>query len=211
MSGSKATRPPIILIGGGDSYTQRADFLTALRTQPLHDAPSDEPYASWKQHFVAELEAEYWIDIPQMPNKQNARYDEWQIWFQRHLELVEREVILIGLSLGAMFLVKYLLEEPASAAVRHLFLLAGPCGSCDDGTGNDCSDFAFAPADLPQLTAQVGGITIMHSTDDFVVPYQHAERYAAALPQAELVTFADKNHFLIPEFPELIERVRAVM
>ena len=145
-----------------------------------------------------------------MPNKQNARYDEWRIWFARHLALVEREVILIGISLGAMFLAKYLLEEPAAPSVRHLFLLAGPCGAYDDGTGNDCADFVFSVAALPQLADRVNGITIMHSTDDQVVPYEHALQYQAALPTAELVTFTDKNHFLVPELPELVTRVRAL-
>ena len=50
----------------------------------------------------------------------------------------------------------------------------------------------------------------MHSKDDFVVPYEHALKYKAALPEAELVTFEDKNHFLVEELPELVERIRAL-
>jgi pimeloyl-ACP methyl ester carboxylesterase len=48
----------------------------------------------------------------------------------------------------------------------------------------------------------------MHSKDDFVVPYEHALKYKAALPAAELITFEDKNHFLVEELPELVQKIR---
>jgi pimeloyl-ACP methyl ester carboxylesterase len=50
----------------------------------------------------------------------------------------------------------------------------------------------------------------MHSEDDFVVPFSHAERFKEVVPHAELVRFTDKNHFIVPEFPELLERIRSV-
>ena len=49
----------------------------------------------------------------------------------------------------------------------------------------------------------------MHSKDDFVVPYEHALKYTTALPQAEFISFEDKNHFLVAEFPELINKIKS--
>lgn len=196
------------MIGGGDSFSERADFLRHLETVELRDVPTDSEYKSWKAWLIAELGEGYWFDRPDMPNAHNAHYDEWKIWFERHASLIEGEVILIGHSLGAMFLAKYLSENEVPYTVKQLFLLAGPCGEYDDGSGNDCGSFRFPSDQLANLSPQVQKVTIMHSEDDFVVPFSHAERFQAAIPNAELVKFTDKNHFIIAEFPELLERIR---
>ena len=198
----------IILIGGADSFSDREDFLEYLQSCDVRDFPTDNPRKSWKLWVKEELGDGYYFDIPVMPNTHNAKYDEWKIWFERHLEVVEDSVILIGLSLGAQFLAKYLIENDVSHEIKGLFLLAGPCGYFDDPDGMDCGTFSFDVTDLNQIQEKTQNITIMHSKDDFVVPYEHALKYKAALPEAELVTFEDKNHFLVEELPELVERIK---
>lgn len=200
----------VILIGGGDSYSDRKDFLKALQTQTMRDLPTDEPYKSWRKWLVEELGEEYRVDIPDMPNKHNAKYDEWRIWFERHLAEVKGEVILIGVSLGAMFLAKYLIENAIEQEIVALFLLAGPCGFFEDEIGNDCKSFGFDQSEIQNISQSVEKIYIMHSKDDFVVPYDHALKYKAALPKATLLTFEDKNHFLVEELPELLEKIRQI-
>jgi len=200
----------IILIGGGDSFSNREDFLRYLRSVELRDLPQDNPRKSWKLWVKEMLGEAYYFDIPQMPNTQNAKFDEWKIWFERHLAEVEGSVILIGLSLGSQFLAKYLIENDIKQEIKALFLLAGLCGHYDDPDGMDCATFAFEPSELGVIQEKVEKITIMHSTDDFIVPYEHALKYKAALPEAELITFEDKNHFLVDELPELVERIRTL-
>lgn len=201
-------RQNIILIGGGDSFSGRQDFLEYLKTCEIRDIPTDNPRKSWKISVKEALGEAYYFDIPSMPNSHNAKYDEWKIWFERHLTNVEGSVILIGLSLGAQFLAKYLIENDVRQEIKGLFLLAGPCGYFDDSDGMDCATFGFDAANLPIIQTKAKNITIMHSTDDFVVPYAHALKYKAVLPEAELVTFTDKNHFLVEELPELVERIK---
>lgn len=200
----------IILIGGGDSFSKRDDFLQYLQKHELWDLPQENPRKSWKEWVKNELGDEYYFDTPLMPNKQNAKYDEWKIWFERHLSIVGGPVILIGLSLGAQFLAKYLIENDIEHEVKALFLLAGPCGYFDDPDGMDCATFGFNQGGVSKIAEKVDHITIMHSKDDFVVPYEHALKYKAALSEAELVTFEDKNHFLVEELPELVERITAL-
>lgn len=200
----------VILIGGGDSFSDREQYKAYLRTCTLRDDPTNNTYVSWKHSLVTQLSDQYLVDIPEMPNKQNAHYDEWEIWFKRHLDLVDTSVILIGYSLGAIFLAKYLIENVVSVDVKHLFLLAGPCGYFEDEGGGDCASFGFTSTQLESVAKQVQNITIMHSTDDKVVPYKHALQYKQALPHAELVTFTDKNHFFVEELPELVERIKVL-
>jgi len=198
----------IILIGGGDSFSDQEDFLKYLQTCEIRDIPQDNPRKSWKLSVKEELGDDHYFDIPVMPNTHNAKYDEWKIWFERHLSVVESPVILVGISLGAQFLAKYLIENEVKQDIKGLFLLAGPCGYFEDPDGMDCASFSFEASDLSSIQEKVKKITIMHSTDDFVVPYKHALKYKAALPEAELVTFTDKNHFLVEELPELVERIK---
>lgn len=201
-------RQEIILVGGGDSFSCREDFLQYLKNVELRDIPQDNPRQSWKAWLREQLGPQYWLDTPHMPNKENAQYDEWKVWFERHLALTTGPVILIGLSLGAEFLAKYLIENDVSQEIRAVFLLAGPCGTFEDPDGMDCASFAFDPQHLPVLAEKTPTIHILHSKDDFVVPYEHALKYQAALPKATLHTFTDKNHFLVEELPELLTLIR---
>jgi hypothetical protein len=138
-----------------------------------------------------------------MPNKQNAKYQEWKLWFERHFEFLRDGVILIGHSLGGYFLAKYLSEETMPVKVNALYLLAAPFENDNFGE-EDGGDFAFDSKNLPRLAQQVAATNILHSKDDPIVPYDYAQKYKEALPEAELITFEDKGHFVLPKFPEFI-------
>jgi hypothetical protein len=74
-----------------------------------------------------------------------------------------------------------------------------------DFGGEDGGDFAF---DTSRLHTVTGNVVLLHSKDDPVVPFTHAEMYKKALPNAELIPFSDKGHFLVEAFPELIEHIK---
>ena len=141
-----------------------------------------------------------------MPNRENADFEAWKIWFERHLVHMKGQPIFIGLSLGAMFLAKYLSVWSLPVSPKQVFLLAGAYdipGQELTGTGN----FLVSPEALLPASNTLP-ITIMHSRDDFVVPFENGEVLAGALPKADFVAFTDKNHFLIEEFPELAARIK---
>lgn len=198
----------VFYIHGGDSYSDHDAFLDDLRVRVPRDLPALPKMPRWTENFRKDLGDEYEVFMPSMPNSQNARYEEWVIWFERHFDYLDTEVVLVGWSQGGMFLTKYLIEGTLPFTVKALILMAPPFEPIE-GESDDCGDFVFDPEDLGILTEKVAHIVIMHSKDDFVVPYEHALKYKEALPQAELVTFENKNHFLIAEFPELIKKIRS--
>ncbi len=198
----------IVFIHGGNAFSNYGTFLTYLQTKEINDPLDLETVKRWQPTIREALGETHEVYHPLMPNKQNAKYTEWKLWFERYHMFLRDGVILIGHSLGGYFLAKYLSEEKMPVRVKALYLLAIPFEP-DDFGGEDGGDFAFDEAKLPRLAEQVGSVHIFHSTDDFVVPYEHALRYQKALPQAELVTFEDKNHFKLEVFPELIEHIRA--
>lgn len=198
----------VLYIHGGDSYGDHDAFLDDLRTRIPRDLPDLPKPKKWTETFRNDVGAEYEVFMPAMPNSQNAQYEEWKIWFERHFDYLEGEVVLVGWSLGGMFLCKYLIEEEFPYPIKGLLLMAAPFEAIY-GEADDCGDFAFDTGELKTLAQKVPKITIFHSQDDFVVPYDHSLKYKIALPQSELVTFTDKNHFLIAEFPELISKIRS--
>jgi len=107
-----------------------------------------------------------------------------------------------------MFLAKYLSEEKFPVQIQALYMLGAPCGVCVDESGNDCGSFQFSPDILQNLTKNTDKVSIWHSKDDFVVPYEHALLYKKQLETVELVTYEDKNHFLLAEFEELITHIK---
>jgi uncharacterized protein len=198
----------IVFIHGADAFSDYESFLNYLRVDEITDPLGVNPSKRWHQTLREELFDTHEVYKPSMPNKENAKYLEWKIWFERYFQFLRDGVILIGHSQGGYFLAKYLSENKMPVSVQALFLLGAPFEKREDVQGEDGGDFAFDTVNLSNLIGQVSDVHIWHSEDDFVVPYAHALLYKGALPQAALHTFTDKNHFLIEEFPELIEEIQ---
>lgn len=187
----------ILIIHGGDSFSSYDKYLANLKSSEL-DYARIKPVKRWKDTIIEELpEAD--VLTPTMPNSSNAQYDEWKIWFEKIIPYIGDDVRLVGHSLGAMFLAKYLHEKPLGKPVRQLILLAG--GYDDDN--EEYGSFVIQSATGLENSAQE--IHLFHSQDDFVVPYSELAKFQADLPTATTHSFTDRNHFLDAEFSELIE------
>jgi uncharacterized protein len=199
----------VVYIHGAQSFSNYDAFLNHLKTEEISDPLGLVVRKRWRSTLQEELRDTHEVYMPTMPNNQNAKYQEWKIWFERYFTFLHDGVILIGHSQGGYFLAKYLSEERMPVSVKALVLLAAPFEP-DDFGGEDGGDFAFDPSKLPRLAEQVGEVHILHSTDDPVVSYAHALKYKEALPHAKLVTFTDKNHFMLKEFPECISLLQSL-
>lgn len=208
MAGSKKQ---IVYIHGGESFLNHEDYLERLRTIPLWhmDDESKEKPKKWTHNLESELGDEYQVITPPMPNRENAKYEEWKIWFERHFEYLNDEAILMGCSQGAMFLGRYLTENTLPFTAGAVFLMAGAV-PLEGENHTDFGDFLIDLEKVSVITGRNKNVVIMHSKDDFVVPYHHGEALAAAMPNAEFIIYEDKNHFLIPEFPELVEKIKGL-
>lgn len=201
----------VLYIHGGESFENHDDFLERLKTAPLWHLPSESTHLAkkWTSSLGEDLGDSYEVVTPPMPNKQNAKFEEWKIWFERHFDYLEDGAILIGYSLGAMFLAKYLSNFDLPFKSRAVILMAGAY-KLPNFSDNDCGDFLVSPEEVKKVQEKGLKIVIMHSKDDPVVPFEHGEALSEALPEAEFITFEDKNHFLIEEFPELLVRIRGL-
>jgi uncharacterized protein len=201
----------VVFIHGGEAYSNYDDFIFELQHTEISN-PLVDREKRWHQDLRTTLGDEYEVFKPSMPNSQNAKYLEWKIWFERHFQFFRDGIILIGHSQGGMFLAKYLSENTPPFTISAVFLL-GAVYTTDtpiNESKEDGGDFIFDTNKVSHVAEKANKVYIFHSKDDFVVPYEHSLKYHAALPQAELITFEDKNHFLIPEFPELIQKIKSL-
>jgi predicted alpha/beta hydrolase family esterase len=202
----------VVYIHGGESFHNHEDYLERLRTVDLwylSTTSKEQPFKKWTSTLADDLGEEYEVIMPLMPNKQNALFSEWSIWFERHFDYLQDGTILIGCSLGAMFLAKYLSQNNLPFRPSVVILMAGAykLPSFDD---TDCGDFLVKPETVHPVVGKTDKLIIMHSKDDPVSPYEHGQALSNAVPEAEFVSFADKNHFLIEDFPELIAEIRKI-
>src|SRR3989338_6639445 len=128
----------VVFVHGGDSFTKKEDFFQHLRTMPLRSLPGKESPLHWTQTLVADLGEEYDVFMLSMPNKQNADFEEWSIWFERHFEYLRDGVVLVGWSLGGMFLAKYLSEKQTPFTAERLFLFFAPRAGDSSPPRNEC-------------------------------------------------------------------------
>ena len=195
----------IIFIHGGETFATYEDYIKSLE-KGTFELPENEEVKRWKYTLEEELE-DTQVIMPAMPSKYNAKYREWKIWFKKVAEYAEEGVVLIGHSLGGLFLAKYLSENDFLKKIKATFLIAAPYNT--EGSGHSLADFEI-PQDLSKLESQGGKIFIYHSEDDFVVPFSALDKYAKALPSAKKVIFKDRGHFLQESFPELVEDIRSL-
>lgn len=193
----------IVVIHGGDTFKTYEDYLKyLLQSEITLERLFRKDWKSTLHDALADFE----IISPEMPNKRNAKYLEWKIWFEKILPLLGDEVVFIGHSLGGIFLAKYLSEHAVSKSIRATHLVAAPFDNVNPA--ESLEDFRL-PDDLRKFAEQGGDIFLYHSKDDKVVPFENLEKYRAQLPAARVVEFEDREHFNQKEFPEIIRNIRA--
>lgn len=197
----------VVVIHGGDTFATHEDYLAFLRDFPIDLDRYRPGKKDWKGTLQQQLGAGYDVIAPAMPNKGNAKYAEWKLWFEKFVPLLDAEIVLVGHSLGGTFLAKYLAENDLPRTVLGTLLVA----PVYDGEASDESlaDFDLPPS-LAKVAQQSGKLFLYHSSDDPVVPVSNAAQFRAALPTATYRAFADRGHFNQEAFPEIVEDIRSL-
>jgi len=187
----------IFVIHGGNASNSYAEYLKYLRAKKV--TLEYLQLTDWKSNLQKTLGSKFEVFNPPMPNKQNAKYLEWKIYFEKLIPLMSNNVILIGHSLGGIFLAKYLSEKTFPKKIRATMLVAAPFNT---PTKHPLADFILGK-NLNKLAKQGGNIYLYQSKDDLVVPYSNLASYQKALPEATTRTFKSRGHFNLKNFPEL--------
>jgi len=194
----------IVVIHGGDTFETQEEYLKFLHNYEINIERYKTGVDDWKPWLREVLEDEYEVILPTMPNKTNASFEEWKIWFEKFIPFLNDDVILIGHSLGGSFLAKYLSENKFPKKIKAVHLV----GAVYDKDSEGYSLLSFTPPIV--LDFQTEKIYLYHSKDDPVVPFSALEKYKQALPMAKTRVFEDRKHLNQPKFPELLEDIKSL-
>lgn len=175
----------VLFIHGGGEKVREADKKLAAS---LRDA----------------LGISYDVRYPEMPAADRPEYETWKGQVAKELAALDGKVILVGHSLGASVLLKYLSEEEVEKPVAGLFLVAAPYWGAEDWEVEEYElreDFASTlPGRLP--------VFFYHSRDDEVVPFGHLALYQAKLPKATVRELDGRGHQFGDDLSEVARDIR---
>jgi predicted alpha/beta hydrolase family esterase len=161
----------------------------------------------WKETLQEALGPAFDVFLPRMPSNTNAQYTEWKKVFEKIIEKVDDNVVLIGHSLGALFITKYLSENFPSKKIKAIFLVAAPF---DDQRKESLGSFSIDASKVGNIQERVGSIFLYFSKDDPVVYFAESDKYVQKLPQATLRTLDGRGHFRNEQFPEIVRDLQNI-
>jgi len=196
-------RRQIIIIHGGGVFRTYKEYISFLKDYKLDFQRLK--LKGWKDNLPKRLGKDFEVVSPRMPNSMNASYKEWKIIFEKFFPFFKNHLILLGHSLGGIFLAKYLSENKFPKKIKATLLVAAPY---DDKTAKDfLGDFKL-PKKLDKFQQQGGRIFLYQSKDDPLVPFVDLEKYKKSLPKAKVTVFRNRGHFRQSNFPEIVRDIK---
>lgn len=194
----------VLIIHGGMTFRNKRDYLNYLKTKKV----SIERRVNWAGDYLEKkLGPKFKVIRPRMPKSEDAKYAEWKIFFERYLRLLKGRYILIGNSLGGIFLAKYLSENRLTRKALAVYMV---CAPFDDTVKSEDLVGGFRlGSKLSRLEYNASCVRMLFSYDDKVVPVSHAKKYAAKLKKTDIHIYKGMNgHFDVPTFPEIIKLIK---
>lgn len=141
----------------------------------------------------AELGANYKVHYPLMPDEENVPYEQWTQHIEDAMKQMPKPFVLVGHSVGASVLAKYLSETKKTAA--GVFLLDNPFWGGEGWLYEGYQDLEIPEAAATKFLKDTK-IFLYHTRDDEVVPLSHLALYAKLFPQATVREISTGGHQL---------------
>ena len=132
----------------------------------------------------------------------------------------EDEIILVGHSLGATAVLKYLENKTDDRKIACAILVSGLISPLElenpQSNYRMIDSFVVPELDFEKIKNKVGKFIVVHSTDDPAVPFSHGEKISKALG-CNFIKLEKGGHFFILsepicyEFPELLSILEEVI
>jgi len=191
----------ILLIHGGNAFQTESEYKNWLKTRSIRI----EKQIKWTDEYLTKNLPDFQIIKPQMPLRENARYEDWKIHFEKHFEYLKDNSVLIGNSLGGIFLAKYLSENNLTFKPDSIILIAPPF---DDDGKNLGGNFVLN-SNISKLETHTKNLHFFFSSTDEIVKINQYEKYKEKLPNANFTILTNKTgHFFDETFPELINLIK---
>jgi uncharacterized protein len=155
---------------------------------------SDDDYKTGKR-MVASLQQRlgnaYCVHYPRLPNESVPDLGRMK-QIDHQLSRIEGKLVVVGHSLGASMLLKYVSQTPVKEKITAIFLISTPFWS-----GNEGWKEAFKlPETFADALSKSVPIFLYHSHDDEEVPFAHLGLYQQKLPWATFRALPSGGHQL---------------
>jgi predicted alpha/beta hydrolase family esterase len=154
------------------------------------------------------LGAGYEVHYPEMPTEEDPYFGSgWPERIAEHISLTKGAITLVGHSLGASMLLKYLSENKTENDIYGVFLLAPPFW-----TGNEDwkQPLKLQEGFSGRLPKEIP-FFFYHCKDDDVVPYEHFEIYKKQLPWAVFREMSHGGHQLDEDLTLVANDIRPLL
>jgi len=202
----------VLTVHGGNSTCTRKDDGILVREIVKNQYSTNQNKEVWSENLDKELNTPNTLSInPLFPNAVDANYSEWARFFEQILlsdvYLDYSQVILVGHSLGTVFLQRYLAENNFQQKFNKQLLGVHFVGCCTaEGDFEISQNWQNI---LNQLEPK--NIFLYHSTDDIVCPFEMAETYNKNLDGCNFNIFQDRGHFEQVKLEELVLIIKKVL
>jgi predicted alpha/beta hydrolase family esterase len=179
------------------------------------------PGEAWQPWLKAELERRgYEVALPAMPHADNPTIPEWIAFITGLVGRPDRETVMIGHSLGAQAVLRYLeILGGAGQSVGKTVLIASnfPRGmtpeAADETTGGDTvlRPWLTIGVDPETVRRAMGKCVVILSDNDPYIPFEEAKAAFQECLGVPIVVATGKGHFneddKITELPEALAAV----
>jgi len=161
------------------------------------------PNAGWKPWLKEELEKrKFSVFMPQMPGQMRPKLEKWVDVISKLVGKPDMQTYLVGHSIGAVAVPRYLETLKDGERIGGAVLLAG---FTDDLGHEVLRNFFPRPLDYGKIRAHCGKIIAIHSDNDYYVDLRHG---------AEFIVMRNHLHFSsadgFTKLPVLLESILEV-
>ncbi|MGW5556981.1 alpha/beta fold hydrolase [Micromonospora sp. NPDC003944] len=164
----------------------------------------------WDDKLVDSLRRElgdaYEVHYPRMPDEGDPSHAVWSAAIRREVAALDDGAVVVGHSVGGTILVHTLAHRSPERALGAIVLVAAPFV----GVGGWANDEFELPPDLGARLPRGVPVHVFHGLQDDTAPPEHADRYAAVVPQAHLHRLPGRDHQLNDDLSEVATVIRGV-
>lgn len=155
------------------------------------------------------LGTDYEVIYPEMPDEVNAPYEQWKDKLMNELTALKGSIILVGHSIGASVLAKFLSEVELKKPIHGVFLIANPFWGGDGWLYEGYEELEL-PQDFSAKLSKNTPIFLYQCRDDEIVPFAHLALYAQTLPQATVREIEKGGHQLNNDLSAVAKDIKSL-
>lgn len=157
------------------------------------------------------LGSRYDVRYPAMQNEDEAEYETWVRQIEAELATLNGAVIIVGHSVGASILIKFLSEKGIQKTVAGIFLIAAPFWGGENGWTYEGYETLVLPKEVVTKLSEDVPIFLYHSRDDEIVPFAHLALYAKKLLRATVRELDGGGHQLNDDLSQVANDIKNLL